>query len=150
MTTMWAKTVTAVATTSGAFEQLYPAHVAAGTSTVKRRPMSGWLSNISVDADGTNAGLIEVYDGDGADGAADVNTVAAITATQVTAMVAANTARLIWKKNIISGSDQIEMHPSEPVFIAKGLIIRFSNGGATGTVIVNIAGDNFAMYSDAV
>ena len=153
MSTPWGGlSLTAVADTTGNATQLYPASCSAGSgATTKgtqiRRPMGGVTTSISIQTDGTDGGIIEIWDVCGSDGGADVNTLAAITATQLNALVAAGMARLIWSENF-TGTSAAPMRSTQPINFVHGLAARYIN--STGTCKVNVFADGGFCYTTLI
>ena len=143
--TPWAVTLTQVAAT-GNLTQLYPVFCTAGAGAITqgevvRRPCEGTINELLVSGDGSNSGTLELYDLNGNDGGADVDTLAAITNAQLVAMLAASppTAKLI-KHVTIAGTDQLRAVTSGSAGTPcmKGLAARFSSGSPAGNCILNI------------
>jgi hypothetical protein len=129
----WVVELTGVGAT-GDVTQLYPAWAAAGavpgSATLGdqiRQPIEGQITNLQIRTDGTNGGIIELYDINGADAGADVSSLTAITDAQLDAAIAAGTAKLIYTQNFISS-------PETPINMgwkgfSKGLAARNVGSG---------------------
>lgn len=144
--TPWADiALSAVADTTGILTQLYPASCTAGTGAqtlgnLIRKPSEGFLTNLQVEPDGTNGGEIEIWDINGADGGADVNTSTVITAAQLAAAIALGKARILYSQKF-SGSSGSRLAIAHGVPFMHGLAGRYINAGATGTCELNITAD---------
>jgi hypothetical protein len=137
--TPWVISLTAVAAT-GNLTQLYPASCTAGSGattsgTLKRSPCEGVLVNCQVEPDGTNGGEIQLWDVNGADVGADVDTAVVITNAQLTTLINAGKARQIYGQKF-SGSSGARIAIAYGVPIMHGIAARYING--TGTIELNI------------
>lgn len=137
----WICPLTLVAA-DGDVTQLYPAWAAAGTapavatpSNQVRHPCEGQLISVQVCSDGTNGGILEIYDINGIDLGIDVSSATAITDTQLDAAIAANKAKLILVQNF-AGSGLTPWAPVGPASFMKGLAARAV--GMTGACRVNL------------
>lgn len=129
----WVIQLTGVAS-NGVVTQLYPAYATAGADPASavlgdqiRQPMEGQITNLQIRTDGTNGGIIELYDINGADIGADVSSLDAITDVELTALITAKKAKLIYTQNYISS-------PETPVNMgwkgfSKGLAARNIGSG---------------------
>ncbi len=120
---------------AGDVTQLYPAWAAAGaalsTTTVGaqlRKPCEGTLFALQVLADGANAGILELYDINGADLGIDVSSLAAITDAQLDTAIAAGNAKLIFSLPY-AGSGLTPWAPIGPRSFMKGLAARVVGSG---------------------
>ena len=144
--TPWADlTLTAVTDNTGIITQLYPASCTAGTGAATlgnlvRTPCEGVLVSLQVEPDGINGGEITVWDINGADVGADVNTATTITNAQLTAAIAAGKARVIYSQKF-SGSSGSRLAIAHGVPFMHGLAARYINAGAVGTCELNITAD---------
>lgn len=144
--TPWADlSVTAVADTTGALTQLYPASCTAGTGALTlgnliRMPCEGTMVSLQVEPDGTNGGEIEIWDINGADCGADVDTATAITAAQLAAALALGKARIIYSQKF-SGSSGSRLAIAHGVPFMHGLAARYINQGPVGTCQLNLTVD---------
>jgi hypothetical protein len=137
--TPWVITLSAVAA-NGNLTQLYPGSCTAGSGattmgTLVRTPCEGVLVNCQVEPDGTNGGEIQLWDINGADAGADVNTLAAITDVQLLAMIAAGKARQIYGQKF-SGSSGSRLAIAYGVTIMHGIAARYIN--SVGTLDLNL------------
>lgn len=137
----WVCSLTLGAAT-GTVSQLYPAWavtgVAPSTATPSqqvRQPCEGQLVALQVCSDGTNGGVLELYDINGIDYGIDVSSAVSITDTQLDTAIAANTAKLILKQNF-AGSGLTPWAPVGPASFMRGLAARAV--GATGTCDLNL------------
>lgn len=137
---------TATLTSTGDLKQLYPNYMSVGTTAVgnRRRPTDGRLFSLDVVPDGTNGGVIEIWDIDGGEAGADVNTATAITNAQLVAAQALGRAELIWTAKF-SGTESASFKGTSARVFAKGLAARFYNAGPTGTCWVNLSLDGGAI-----
>ena len=142
--TPWADiTINAVASTAGDLTQLYPASCSVGTGaltlgTLIRKPCEGTLVALQVEPDGTNGGEIEIWDVNGADVGADVDTATAITQPQLTAAIAMGRARILYSQKF-SGSSGSRLAIAHGVPFMHGLAARYIN--STGYCQLNITAD---------
>jgi hypothetical protein len=127
---------------NGNVTQLYPAYAAAGSDPATatpanqvRKPCEGQLISCQVASDGTNAGILELYDISGSDLGINVSSAATITDAQLDAAIAANKAKLILVQNF-AGSGLTPWSPVGPAGFTKGLAARAV--GATGTCTLNL------------
>lgn len=125
---------------NGNLTQIYPDSCTPGTGVVSmgnlvRKPVYGTIHGIQVFTDGVNGGVIEIWDLDGNDGAADVNTGVTITNAQLLAAIALGKARLMWTQRYIGGGTAT--FPSEiPVPFQHGIAAR--NVAAAGSCQINV------------
>ena len=149
MTTPWSGiSLTAVADKTAALTQIYPASCTAGSGatsmgTLIRTPMEGVITNMSVESDGTNGGEIEIWDVNGDDIGADVNTSNVITQAQLTALLALGKARLIWSQKFLGSTAGRIPYAGTSNFV-HGLAARYINavvGVATGVCDLNLTVD---------
>lgn len=137
--TPWVITLSAVAA-NGDLTQLYPASCTAGSGlltsgTLVRSPCEGVLVNCQVEPDGVNGGEIQLWDVNGADAGADVNTATAITNAQLAALIAAGKARQIYGQKF-SGSSGSRLAIAYGVPVMHGIAARYIN--AAGTIDLNL------------
>jgi hypothetical protein len=138
--TPWANLSLSAVTSTGNLTQLYPASCTAGTGAntmgnEKRGPCEGILVNAQVETDGIDGGLIELWDVNGADAGADVDTATVITNAQLAAMVAAGKARIMYAQNFSGGSGS-RLAIAHGVTFAHGLAGRFV--AAAGSCSLNL------------
>jgi hypothetical protein len=137
----WTCALTIVAA-NGDATQLYPSYAAAGTDPATattaqqvRQPCEGQLIALQVASDGTNAGILELYDISGHALGINVSSAAAITDTQLDAAIAAGKAKLILVQNF-AGSGLTPWASVGPASFMKGLAARAV--GSTGTCTLNL------------
>ncbi len=137
----WCVPVTIVAAT-GVVTQLYPDYATVGadpatatTAQQVRMPTEGQLISLQVASDGTNAGILELYDINGNDLGIDVSTTTVITDTQLDTAIAAGKAKLILEQNF-AGNGLTPWSPVGPASFMKGLAARAV--GSTGTCKINM------------
>lgn len=140
----WVVGLSAV-TSTGNLTQLYPAFASAGVAPGAavlgdqiRQPTEGTVFSLQVQTDGTNGGIIELWDINGADAGADVSSGTTITNTQKNTLVTAGKAKLIYSQNFLAT-------PETPIYMGykgfqKGLAARFVGGAGTCTVNVVVKG----------
>jgi hypothetical protein len=137
-TESWVIPLTAVAA-NGDVTQLYPAKCTAGTALATatnaqmvRTPTHGELISIQVQTDGTNAGVIEIYDINGIELGINVSSLTAITDTQLDAAIASGDAVLLYSQNVVATG----VTPPSSTYrkFMKGLAARFVSGGGTCTL----------------
>lgn len=142
----WIATLTAVKNDgTGAIVQLFPQYCPTGVNPFAnhsagsqiRRPVEGELLNVQIQSDGTNGGVIEMWDINGLDGGIDVSSATAITAAQLASLISRGLARLIYTQNFAGASGATNPTIVGKVF-ARGLAARFSNSGPTGSCTLNL------------
>ena len=142
----WADiTLAAVTDNTGDLTQLYPTVCTVGTGattmgTQVRVPREGTLASLQVEPDGINGGEIEIWDINGADAGADVNTAAAITNAQLLALQALGQAKILYSQKFAGGSGA-RLAVSFGTPFVHGLAGRYINAGAVGTCALNIVAD---------
>lgn len=138
-------TLTAVAAT-GAGTQIYydtmtpgVAPAAHSPGTQYREPIHGVLHSLEVEPDGSDGGTLEVWDINGRDGGADVNTAAVVTNAQIAAAIAAGKGRLIYSQ-MFTGSTGATVRTvrGNPMPFQHGLVARFSMASPAGTCKLNL------------
>lgn len=139
----WAGISLAAVAATGDLTQLYPDCCTVGTGattmgTQKRTPSEGTLASLQVEPDAIDGGIIQIWDLNGADIGADVNTAAAITNAQLVLLQAAGRARLIFEQ-VFSGSSGARTAVSFGMPFTHGLAGRYVN--TTGTCKLNITAD---------
>lgn len=127
-------------TSTGNLTQIYFPGATAGdgtgvSGTQKRFPAGGLLFEAEVQADGTNGGVIELWDIDGNDGGADVDTATVITNAQmvVAAALSPPKARLIYSQSF-AGSGTARLAINKGTRFNWGLAARFVAGAGTCNV----------------
>lgn len=137
----WCVPLTMV-TATGNVTQCYPDYAAAGTNPATattaqqvRQPCEGQLIALQVASDGTNAGILEVYDISGHALGINVSSATTITDTQLDNAIAAGQAKLILVQNF-AGSGLTPWAPVGPASFTKGLAARAV--GASGTCTLNL------------
>lgn len=127
---------------TGTVQQLYPDYATTGidpaTATPSqqvRTPTEGQLISLQVASDGTNAGILELYDISGHELGINVSSATTITDTQLDAALAAGKAKLILEQNF-AGSGLTPWAPVGPASFMKGLAARVV--GSTGTCKLNL------------
>lgn len=125
----------------GNVTQLYPASCTAGTSLATatpsqlvREPTSGELVSIQVQTDGTNAGVIELYDISGIDRGINVSSATTITDAELDAAIAAGDAKLIYSQNVAASG----LTPPSATYrrFLKGLAARYVSSGTCNLNLV--------------
>ena len=139
-------TLTAV-TSTGNLTQIFPAGMTAGPGTgapgsMKRMTSSGCLFRAEVCPDGANGGVLELWDVDGSDGGANVDTGTTITNAQLNVSLALSPrrARLIYTQSFSgAGAGDVRAQSIVPagLHINWGLAARFI--GAAGTCSLNVS-----------
>ena len=135
----WVVALTAANATTGSIVQLFPTWAPTGVDPFSshaagsqiRRPVEGILENVQIQSEGTNGGVIEIWDINGLDGGIDVSSADTITAAQLASLINRKLARLIYTQNFAGGSGATNPTIVGKVF-ARGLAARFSNSGPTG------------------
>lgn len=107
-------------------------------------PVRRNVDSCQVETDGVNGGKLELWDVDGSDGGADVNTAAAITNAQLTAAIAKGRARLVYEQSFL-GTSGARLNLAGGMPIARGLAARFSNAGVAGTITLSIVSRGLFM-----
>ncbi len=138
----WAGVELGFVASNGNVTQLYPTYCSAGTAIATatpaqmvRVPTGGELVSLQVETDGTNGGIVQIYDVDGLDAGADISAGTTITNTQLVALIAAGKAKLIYEQNVI-GTGLTPPSTGYKRFL-KGLAGRFV--GAAGSVKLNMS-----------
>lgn len=138
----WVCPVSATTASTGNWTQLYPSWAPAGVDPAAatngqqiRKPVEGVLFSLQLQTDGTNAGVIELYDASGADAGADVSSATTVTQAQLTALIARGLAKQIYSQNFIAS-------PETPINLGyaafqRGLLARFA--GSAGSVNLNLS-----------
>lgn len=133
---------TSIVAADGNVQQLYPNYAAAATNPATattlqqvRMPCEGQLISLQVASDGTNAGILELYDISGHDLGIDVSSATTITDTQLDAAITAGKAKLIVYQNF-AGSGLTPWSPVGPASFMKGLAVRAV--GSTGVCTLNL------------
>lgn len=144
----------AVAAATGNLTQLYPDSCTAGSGaissgTLKRSPCEGVMVTCQVEPDGTNGGEIQIWDVNGADSGADVNTAAVITNAQLLILIAAGKARQIYGQKF-SGSSGARLSIAHGVVFLHGLAARYINAGPVGTIDLNLVIDGGCRKTEIV
>jgi hypothetical protein len=141
----WVCPLTIVAATDPV-TQLYPSYAAAGTNPATattaqqvRMPCEGQLISMQVASDGTNAGILELYDISGHDLGVNVSSATAITDAILDAAITAGKARLILVQNF-AGSGLTPWAPVGPAGFVKGLAARAVGAGGTCTLNLVVHG----------
>ncbi len=130
-----------VVTATGNLTQLYPNFAPAGAALpvppggVLRRPQGGRVGQMSIQSDGMNGGVIEVWDISGLDAVADVSSGTTITNAQLVSLKALGKAKLLWSQNF-AGTPTIPAAGSLAFGFLRGLAARFV--GTTGAMSLNI------------
>ena len=146
MTNAWADVeLSAVADKTGNLQQLFPNWVTVGTGattsgTLVRQACEGTLVNAQIETDGTNGGEFELWDLNGAEVGADVNTATAITAAQLTALQVLGRAKIIWSQKF-TGSAGAKIPIAMGVPFCFGLAGRYVNAGPAGKVWLDLIVD---------
>ena len=136
--------VTLAAGTSTGDLTLYPSFLDPGTGattsgTKVRKAHEGMLISVTVKSDGTNGGYVEIYDLNGADAGADVNTLTAVTNTQKNTLVAAKKAVLLFTQNF-QGSAGAPVISAGARPFAHGLAARFVAGAGSCELVLSVDG----------
>lgn len=126
----------------GNVTQCYPSYAPTGidpaTATPSqqvRMPTDGQLISLQVASDGTNAGVLYLWDISGHELGIDVSSATTITDAQLDAAVSNGNARLILVQNF-AGSGLTPWAPVGPASFMRGLAARAV--GATGTCTLNM------------
>jgi hypothetical protein len=129
---------------TGAGTQIYYDTMTAGSGTttpgsLKREPIHGVLHSLEIEPDGTNGGELEVWDMNGTDGGANVDTASVVTNAQIAAAIAAGKGRLIYSQKFTGSTGSVvRTVRGNPMPFQHGLVARFKNSGPTGTVSLNL------------
>lgn len=122
--------------------QLYPDWAVAGTNPATatvaqqvRQPCEGQLISVDLQSDGTNGGILELYDISGHALGVNVSSATAITDAVLDAAIAAGKAKRIMYKNF-EGSGDTPWAAAGPAGFTKGLAARAV--GVTGTCTLNL------------
>lgn len=142
-TDAWVVDVTFTAA-NGNVKQLYPQFVSAGIAKASatigqlvRSPAAGALHSLQIKPDGTNAGVIEFYDVNGADAGADVSSTDVITDAQLDGLVARGKAKLLFTQEFVGTvGNGIVNAPGIYRTFTHGLAARFV--AAAGACTLNL------------
>lgn len=131
---------------AGNLVQIYHPYCTAGSGattqgTLVRKPIAGTLLRIEVQPDGTNGGVIELWDMDGNDGGADVNTSNVITNAQLVVAQNKQKAVKIWSQSF-AGAGTARLAVATGTRFANGLVARFVAAAGTCTLNVDWGGGN--------
>lgn len=131
-----------IGSATGTVEQLYPDYATTGVapsgatpSQQVRQPCEGQLVALQVASDGTNGGILELYDISGHELGIDVSSSNTITDTQLDAAIARGQAKLILEQNF-AGSGLTPWAPVGPASFMKGLAARAV--GVSGSCKLNL------------
>lgn len=96
---------------TGDLTQLYPTWATVGINPATatngqliRRPVGGSLETLQVETDGTNGGIIQIWDLTGLDIGADVSSGTTVTNAQLVLLQAAGKAKLIYEQNFVASA----------------------------------------------
>jgi len=145
-TSAWSEiSITAVASDTGFLTQLYPTWAPVGIAKATetpaqqlREPCEGELVGLQIQTDGTNGGVIEIWDIAGDRAGADVSTAATITNTQKNTEVTAGRAKLLYSQNLL-GTGETPPIPTYFRFM-QGLAARFISGAGSVKINANVNG----------
>lgn len=148
--------LTAVDATTGDLTQVYPTWMAAGIDKATavngqkiRKPTGGIINSIQIETDGTNGGTIQIWDINGEMIGANVSSATAITAAQLTSLIALGKAKLLYEMNFTSTVGAVTPAAVDRVF-SYGIAARFSNAGVTGACKLNLTVNGGAYLTDKV
>ncbi len=103
----WSGVSLSFVASNGDLNQLYPTWCPAGINPATatngqqiRGVVEGIMYSVQVETDNTNAGVIQLWDVNGADAGADVSSAVAITDAQLQTLITAGLAKLIYEQNI--------------------------------------------------
>lgn len=143
MINTWIIPIAAVADSTGVLTQLFPPWCPAGADPATatpgdqlRKPCEGFMRSAQIMTDGTNGGTIELWDVNGFDLGLDMSTTTAITAAQLTALIALGKAQQIWAMRFTSTAGASTPNIFGKQFV-HGLAARYINAGAAGTCTIN-------------
>lgn len=126
---------------AGNLTQLYPTWAPAGEPKATavngdqiRGPIEGTLYSIQVESDGTNGGVIEIWDVNGADADADVSSLKVITDAELQTLITRGLAKLIYSQNFLGSG--ITPPSAGPRSFQRGLAGRFV--GTAGNCKLNL------------
>lgn len=137
----WAGIVVEDSVFNGNLKQLYPTWAPAGINPAAatngqqiRQPIEGILYSMQVQTDLTNAGVIEIWDLNGADGGADVSSADVITNAELIVAQAKGLAKLIYSQNFVATG--VTPPTTGPRAFQRGLAARFVS--SAGQVSLNM------------
>jgi hypothetical protein len=126
---------------AGNVTQLYPTWAPAGVDPATatngqqiRQPIEGVLYSLQVETDGTNGGVIEIWDVNGANAGADVSSATTITDAELDSLAALGLAKLIYSQNFAASG--LTPPSAGPRAFQRGLAARFV--GAAGLCKLNL------------
>jgi hypothetical protein len=152
---LWGPVPLAAATSTGNVTQLYPAWaasspgVSAGAAIpiapggILRMPQGGRVGQIVLETDGTDGGVIQLFDVSGLDALADVSSATVITNTQLTTLIANGLAKQIWEQNFAASPGAALVWAWSHGFL-RGLGARMVATG--GTCKLNITAEGGFCY----
>lgn len=149
----WSIDLTAVAA-NGNVTQLFPVWCTVGSVTttpgsLRRKTAEGVYKSMIITPDGVNGGKLELWDINGEEEGANINTAAVISNAQLLAAIAAGRARLI-KSVLFSGTASTQIPVSTGGPFLKGLAARFSNAGPVGACTINFYASGGARKTEIV
>jgi hypothetical protein len=150
MSTAWADVALTAVAATGDLTQLFPTFAAVGSAAttsgaLRRRACEGTLLGCEVEPDGANGGELELWDLNGADVGANVNTAVAITNAQLVALQALGLARLMYSQKFTATAGA-RLAFSHAIPFSKGLAARYVS--ATGTCELNLRVDGGYRYTE--
>lgn len=142
----WAGIPITFGTSTGDLKQIYPTWAPVGVNPATatsgdsiREPTSGILYSLQIQTDGTNGGIIEIWDVDGEDGGADVSSGTTITNAQLLAAQSRGLAKLIYSQNFVASTGATPPGASFRGFM-RGIAARFVAAAGSVNLNVTVAG----------
>ncbi len=138
----WAGISLSFVAANGNLKQLYPTWCpvgvvpsAATNGQQLRGPVEGAIVSLQVETDGTNGGIIQLWDLNGADVGADVSSLDVVTDAQLIALQALGRAKLMYEQNFTASG--ITPPTTGPRSFQHGLAARFV--GSAGACSLNLS-----------
>lgn len=133
-------------TSSGDLTQLFPTWCPAGADPATavpgdllRKPCEGFMRGAQIATDGSNGGVIELWDVNGFDLGLDMSTGETITNAQLNSLITLGKAKQIWSQRFTATAGA-----STPSIFGKqfvhGLAARYVSGAGTCTLNADIEG----------
>jgi len=140
MADSWSGISLTAGASTGDLKQLFPTWFGTGDATnntgdLKRKAVEGTLFYAQVETDSTNGGVIEIWDLNGEEAGANINTADAVTNAQLVTLQGRGRAKLLWSQDFTASAGATTASGfSIPVMF--GLAARFV--GAAGTCSLNM------------
>jgi hypothetical protein len=142
----WSGNSLTFGTATGDLTQLFPTWMATGVAKASavngdliRKPTGGVLDFIQIQTDGTNGGIIEIWDINGEMIGANVSSATAITNAQLVLLQAQGKAKLLYSQNFTATAGAATPAAAGRVF-SFGLAARFVAAAGACSLNLNVNG----------